>query len=583
MTASLILGAAILVVLADALSLVGHWTILALTLASVVVLIGAGTCSFAFTRRAFTTSEPSPPSKRLQRINPIGQILLIVTAGFLAIEFWIGAQVAPNNWDSMTYHLSRAAYWIQYGAVGDYPGASVRQLGSLPNSEILQGTTLMAFQGDTFAFAPQWLALVGIGLLTYLGGRMLTRNRSAAVMAGCLICLLPQPILQSTTTQNDLICAFFVLGGTVFALRGLLTLDRGALIVGATAFAVAIGTKGTAWFAIVGLGIAAVYLVADGRVTIRRLASLVGLTALATVIIDGYWFAINLTNGRPIDGGVAAQTSTLDGAYGAKPDLANAKAVLLRAFDFAGLPPDRRDRLMQVLDNLPSVRDGANLQISPMEDFSAFGIAGMTIIPAVIVYGILSRRVHAPGRVFAISSAVSLGMFVLLVAANPWTARLMIFIVALAAPLLALALRRWWLIIPIIVVVLIPGWDALVHNASKPLLTTAGVLPVRGTDRIGQMTQNRSELSGPLHILDATVTTDAHLGFVGGEDDWDYPLFGPHLSRTITRIPANEASRNRLLNSGLDGTFWADDSQPPPSGVGAVAIGGKYYWIPGRP
>ena len=43
-------------------------------------------------------------------------------------------EVLSNNWDSMAYHLSRAAYWLQEGSLAHYSGASVRQIANPPNA-----------------------------------------------------------------------------------------------------------------------------------------------------------------------------------------------------------------------------------------------------------------------------------------------------------------------------------------------------------------------------------------------------------------------------------------------------------------
>lgn len=583
LVASIIVGSAIWIVLSEFLSAFTAWRSQTAMIAVLLCLVAAIGASFA------VRSQRRPAERRLPRVRSLGDAvaiaLLAVAGAVLAIEFWIGSQLAPGNWDSMTYHLSRIAYWMQYQRIGDYPGASIRQLGSLPNAEILQGLAIMPIRVDTYVFVPQWIALIGTAILIYVGAQLLMRNRPAGAFAATIFCLLPQPILQSTSTQNDLICAFFVLGGVVFGLIALTRNQPGAYVVAALSLAIAIGTKGTAWFAMPGLVLGALFLLLEGRTTLRRVAALVVCTGLGTAVVDGYWFAMNIANGRPFDGGVAQQTSTLSGAYGAKPDLTNVTSVVLRAVDFAGLPTDRRDHLMGWLGRFPDLIPRLNLQAQPMEDYTAFGLAGLTLLPIAVLYGLFGRSAGTNARVFAIAAASSFAIFTLLVATNPWTSRLMMFIAALAAPLIAFAWRRWWLALAALLIIAFPAWDAITHNGAKQLVVPgiSVLLPLRTTDRIGQMTGQRSELSGPLHFLADNVPNDAHIGFVGGEDDWDYPLFGPRFERVIDRIPASQATLARLKEPGLAGTFWADESRPPPAYTGAIPIGGKYYWIPGRP
>jgi len=585
-----VLATALIIVESELLSLFHVWTAEWLFISSVAALIVAGGLRYLRPRRRKAPSTPAQSMRERARClrhpatlawTALATAMLAITGAALAIEFWIGTQIAPNNWDSMTYHLSRIAYWMQYQHIGDYPGATVRQLGSLPNGEILQAFFMMPLRTDTFAFAAQWLALIGIGVCTYLGARLITRNRPAAILAGCAFCFLPQPVLQSTSTQNDLICAFFVLAGVVFALRGILRSHSGELLIGAIALAIAIGTKGTAWFVMPGLALAVAYLLSRGSATPRQIASLIGLTAVATLVVDGYWFAVNITNGRPIDGGVAGQTSTLSGAYGAKPDFVNVKSNLLRSIDITGLPPWPRDTLIRLVDQIAPAQVSMNLQAYPLEDLAAFGIAGLLLIPPVLVYGLAAFRARTSGHVFAIASTMTLLTFCFIVAANVWTGRLMIVIVALAAPLFTVAFRKWWLVVPVLIIVLVPGYRALTHNANKELLHVAGTLPLREAPRIIQMTQQRPEITGPLMALDQYAAPDAHIGYVGGEDDWDYPVFGPEFGRHITRIPAESATRDALASSALDGTFWALDGKTPPASLQPIPLGGKYFWVPG--
>lgn len=55
--------------------------------------------------------------------------LMITLVGFVA---WISP---PNNWDSMTYHMSRVMHWIQNQSVAHYPTHILRQLHMTPWSE----------------------------------------------------------------------------------------------------------------------------------------------------------------------------------------------------------------------------------------------------------------------------------------------------------------------------------------------------------------------------------------------------------------------------------------------------------------
>ena len=84
--------------------------------------------------------RPGPPalgsSIRSLRTDMDDPVLLtlggatLVVAEFAAV---LGVATAQNEWDSLTYHLNRAAFWIQQGAVSYVPDATdVRVDGNPP-------------------------------------------------------------------------------------------------------------------------------------------------------------------------------------------------------------------------------------------------------------------------------------------------------------------------------------------------------------------------------------------------------------------------------------------------------------------
>src|SRR4051812_26743086 len=152
---------------------------------------------------------------------PAIAVLVGMAVFALAVQLVMAIAVAPTNWDSMTYHLSRAAYWLQQHSAAHFPGGSVRQLGSPPNAEILQAWTLLVTGTDRFAAVVQWLALIGVCGCVLEGARLLGFDRAGALFAAALFAVLPQPVLQAASTQNDLVTALFVIAVAVFAVRGL--------------------------------------------------------------------------------------------------------------------------------------------------------------------------------------------------------------------------------------------------------------------------------------------------------------------------------------------------------------------------
>ncbi|MEZ2321135.1 MAG: ArnT family glycosyltransferase [Microcoleus sp.] len=183
--------------------------------------------------------------------------LIFVTIGLIAIVS------PPNNWDSMTYHMSRVVHWMQNGSVEHYPTSYVPQLYHPPGAEF----AIMHFQilsgGDRFANLIQWLSMVGSAIGVSLIAQQLGANLRGQVFASVFAATLPMGILQGSSTQNDYAVCFWVVCFVSCGLAGMsagITLSN-TLKIGAS-LGLACLTKTTAyifslpfiiWFLIVGI------------------------------------------------------------------------------------------------------------------------------------------------------------------------------------------------------------------------------------------------------------------------------------------------------------------------------------------
>ena len=117
------------------------------------------------------------------------------------------ARYAPNNWDSMTYHLARVAHWMQHASVAPYPTHIARQVLLGPGAEYLLLVLQVLSWSDALANFLQlfcWVLLVwSAPSLARLAGAPERIARWAAV----LVAAMPMAVLQATSTQNDLVSA----------------------------------------------------------------------------------------------------------------------------------------------------------------------------------------------------------------------------------------------------------------------------------------------------------------------------------------------------------------------------------------
>ena len=87
--------------------------------------------------------------------HPVVAALGAIVGVAVAYELFIVLGTPPNNWDSMTYHLARIAYWLQEQSVLHFDAGTARQLAQPPNGEFLQGWALAVTDSDRFAAVVQ--------------------------------------------------------------------------------------------------------------------------------------------------------------------------------------------------------------------------------------------------------------------------------------------------------------------------------------------------------------------------------------------------------------------------------------------
>src|SRR5947199_6572264 len=120
-------------------------------LAAQLVVAAAAAAAWVFTGRP-VLSRPVVPSlgevRAAARAHPGVAFLAALVVIAMVVQFLLAIAVAPGNWDSMTYHLSRAAYWLQNHSATQYVNGSVRQLYNPPNGEMLQAWTMAIARTD---------------------------------------------------------------------------------------------------------------------------------------------------------------------------------------------------------------------------------------------------------------------------------------------------------------------------------------------------------------------------------------------------------------------------------------------------
>jgi len=541
--AAYISATAELVVLAEVLSPIHAVDRLGYTLGELVFAAAAG---WAWFRGGRPLPPPLPELRPALREHRVLAALAGVVAVAFAYQLFVAVASPPSNWDSMTYHLTRAAAWTQRRAVEYVPGAPTERANSFPPVAELQVLWTFVLHGrDTFAALPQLFAEAALTLAVYGLGRRLGWERAAAAFAALLVPTLTEVGLESVTTQNDLVVAAYVATAAYFALGR----TRVDVALAGAAVGLAVGTKLTAFFAL-----PAVVLLALGLVSRRRLLELAAASIVGIAALGAYTYVLNLAEtGRPL-GRVVDETVQQPHVTG-RGTVATVARSYWRFLDLSGFHPKTKwvedagsagRHVFRALDLPVNPPESTQVQftftpnVAVSEDVSFFGPLGFLLVVPLSVGGLALWLIRRADRRTGLL-ALALPLYVLGVALayryNGWLGRFYVTPVALTMPL-AGALYRWRKLAAAVAAL---GALTLVladaFNGEKP----AGL---ESQPAVWSLTRPEAQaLVNPslLPVLRLAERLPPRIGAVLGVDDWSYPLYGANLDRRVVFLARRDA------------------------------------------
>jgi hypothetical protein len=515
--------------------------------------------------------SPRPPTLRIGvrgavvRHKVLAALAGVVTLSF-AYELFLSLSVPPNNSDSLTYRLSRAAYWLQHGGLHWIPSPhTARQNEFPPNGELEQLYTLVLLRGDRAPALAQLAASAALAVAVAGIARRLAFSRPASAFAGLIFATLAEVALQSSSTQNDLVTASFV-AAAAFFLRSRVSAE---LALAGLAVGLALGTKVSAWLALPVLG-----LVAIVSLPRRRLGVATAYAAAGTLAFAGPFIALDLAHtGRPF--GYAHEQEGFRPAVTFRGTASTMARVTWRFIDLSGYRFDDRFRqpierrgedIFRILHIDPYPPESGAfpfafaLNIRAHEDHSFFGPLGiLLLVPLSIRYAVawpLRRTTAARG-----AHGLALPLFVLALALTfrfSDEARYLIVPVALTAPLVAV-MYRWRLLAGAVALIAVVSL-AFAHGRNELKPTGLGERPAAWMlPRLEAMSLDVPERAPLLEAVERTVPPEARVGVALGPSDWDYPLFGPRFTRTLVPLPHRgglQAAERLGLQYAVFGEAW---------------------------
>ena len=485
-------------------------------------------------------SEPEARKISLQTVRSrLGgdKVQLVFVSGIgvtLLMTGCVALVSAPNNWDSMTYHLTRVLNWMDHHSLRNYPTHDLRQLYLGPWAEFVILHLQVLSGGDRFAACVQFFSMFGsIVGVSRIAGRLGATGRGQLFASVCCA-TIPMGILQGSSTQNDYVTSFWL----VCFLNGAMDLiEEGVTWGNSTLAGASLGL--TALTKTSGVLFAAPFIIwIAASICSRRGA----VWALATLSWMALWITV-------IDGSHLHRNWVTFGSLLEPPDEAfyqnnihspaaiASNVVRNLAVHATGLPRGQSVAIWAVRGfhqlirwNITDPRTtflNTRFELTPYIHEDTAGnplhlvLEGLAIVVCLWSWHGGSRR-----NLYAVCICAGFLLFCVILKWQPWISRLQLPLFVAATPIAGVAsdlprLRRWRRVIGS--VLLLAGLIPASRNFLRPLATHSSILSRTRTSLYFAAHLNW-EGSYVAAVSYLSTIPSARVGVVCSCDSWEYPL-----------------------------------------------------------
>lgn len=490
---------------------------------------------------------------------------------------------APNNFDGMTHHLARMAYYLQHNSLDYFPANYWPQVAKMKNGTILLiYSYLMSGGNENMTRLPQFISYV-IAICSVFGiARKMGHSITHSLFASLVSSLLISWVLESGTTQNDLIVTAY-LGAALYFLFAFREARRSRyLAFTALAIGLALGISAKTFLSLPPFVLVAYYVLypKEARHHLAHFAlylfvAFVSLSLPAGYLANYHYF------GHPIEpdvGDEKLQHITLQENTPAGIVKNGSKNILRFGFDFLaldGLPPVdpvlEAQSIMRAIPKRLVTTLGIDLEssedvIKPFryqkpyiffahEGWSSWGVLGFALIWLAVFLSAIGVMGGGIAKILSYASILFLCTVAYGLSYEPHITRYFVMCAVFAAPVVAVIMceEKKFLRVYVLVIVLlgcISALTAVVLRPARPLVSMKDLSEtfpqirrfeflsksIFQMERIEQMTSNARSLYPAIRTFDLLVPEEATVAAFLYIDTYEYPLFGKELTRTIVPI-----------------------------------------------
>lgn len=481
-------------------------------------------------------------------------LLFLMISCILLATLTVALVYPPNNWDSMTYHMARVAYWIQNGSIDVYPTANDRQTHNPPLAEWAILHLQLLGHSDRFANIVQWISFVVSIVVSTLIAQEFRLSFKAQWLTALVAATIPTAILESSSTQNDLVVSSFCISFAYFLIRFTRTLSASDAVLCSLSLGLALLTKGTAYIYCCAIGLTIGVTAVASISPPKRLALLNRLTVIvaAAVLLNvGHVsrtylvYGLNPTSQTPllndeISPMIIYSNLVRNAALhiGTPSDAMNAYSFRAIGFLLGNQTNNPRSTLQTTAFSIPA--------FSLHEDYAGNLLHLALIVSAFLILPLVTIPNKPTVYCYAGSLLVGVLLHCIMLKWQPWATRYHTTIFMLSAPFIVAVCSgirpiQKQLFVGTACVLFAGGIPFLISNKTRSFVELTNNWLFTPGGQLESYFVNRPNISADYKAA-ANLILQEGVGDVGlclGYDDYEYPLFvlvGTHASQGVPRF-----------------------------------------------
>ncbi len=490
----------------------------------------------------------------------------------LLLSFFINA---PNEWDSMTGHLNRILYYLQNGNTKYFVGTNWNidtYPKSFPNHQVYP--FLMMHKSEIWFKFHNFSSYLISGFSFYAIMKRLKYDFKTRLVIACIYLFIPISIIQSTTTDTDIVLACYLSALVYFIISYFDEFEKRYILLSALTFSIALAHKITFVFSFPSLALLVLFFLIFKRNNkpfrhIRYIGSSFFISLLLIVGPCGY--ISNLIHYKhPIGPKTATEHQSIERAQNLENLIKQGSRNVLRySSDLLNLDGLRNISVFEQLNSklrspLKQIDQKFNLKLESETNFTILPFSferreifynGTPIIGFLIIIFLISVFCMVKDKDVSRKhlSLILLSGFILhflllsfTAAYDPWKGRYMqssfVFLIPIGGILIEKILNLKHLFIKSLTIlcIIIIGFSAIftaVFHKRALLIPNYNQATIFNQNRIEKLTISRPDIYRAYNNFDLIVPQNAVVALATINDDYEYPLWGKNFTRKL--IPIN--------------------------------------------